>query len=61
MACKYACDVLNITARVRDKQDTLSPYRTLHGRAPLARLLPFLKPGFHHVKRTLTSEPKAEA
>ena len=45
-ACKYGCDVLNMTARVRE-------YRTFHGRWPFARLLPFLRPGFHHMKRTL--------
>ena len=57
----YASDVINMTARVGDKPDMLSPYRKFHGRAPFARLLPFLKPGFHHVRRTLKSEPKAEA
>ena len=59
--CKYASDVINMTARVRDKPDMHSPYRKLHGRPPFARLLPFLKPGFHHVRRTLESELKAEA
>ena len=51
-ACKYACDVRNTTARVRDKSDMHSPYRKFYGRAPFARLVPFLKPGFHLVKRT---------
>ena len=60
-ACKYACDVLNMTARVRDKPDVHSPYRAFRCRAPLARLLPSLMPGFHRVKRTLKSESKAEA
>ena len=60
-ACMYASDVINMTARVGDKPEMLSPYRKFHGRAPFARLLPFLKPGFHHVRRTLKSEPKAEA
>ena len=60
-ACKYASDVINMTARVRDKPDMHSPNRTFHGRLPFARLLPFLKPGFHHVRRTRKSEPKAEA
>ena len=60
-ACMYASDVINMTARVGDKPDMFSPYRKFHGRAPFARLLPFLKPGFHHVRRTLKSEPKAEA
>ena len=60
-ACKYASDVINITARVTDKPGMHSPYRKFHGRPPFARLLPFLKPGFHHVRRTLKSEPKAEA
>ena len=59
--CKYASDAINMTARVRDKPDMLSPYRTFNGRPPFARLLPFLKPGFHHVRRTLKSEPQAEA
>ena len=54
----YASDVINMTARVGDKPDMLPPYRKFHGRAPFARLLPFLKPGFHHVRRTLKSEPK---
>ena len=31
-----------------------SPNRTFHGRPPFKRLLPFLKPGFHHVR----SHPK---
>ena len=60
-ACKHACDVLNMKARVREKPDMHSQYRKFHGRAPFPRLLPFLKPGFHHVKRTMKSEPKAEA
>ena len=60
-ACMYASDVINMTARVGDKPDMFSPYRKFHGRAPFARLLPFLKPGFHHVRKTLKSEPKAEA
>ena len=40
----------DMTARVRDKPDMHSPYRKFHGRALFARLLPFLKPGFHHEK-----------
>ena len=48
-ACKYASDVINMTAWVRDKPDMHLPYRKFHGRPPFARLLPFLKPGFHHV------------
>ena len=60
-ACKYASDVINMTARVRDKPDMHSPYSKFHGRPPFARLLPFLKPGFHHVRRTLRSAPMAEA
>ena len=38
-----------------------SPYRRFYRKAPFARLLPFLKPGFHHVRRTLKAGPKAEA
>ena len=57
---KYASDVVNMTARVRDKPDMHSPYRKFHGGLPFARLLPFPKPDFHKVRRTLTSEPKAE-
>ena len=56
-ACNYACDVINPTARVRDKPEIRSPYRTFHGRAPFARKLPCMKPGFHHVKRTLMPSP----
>ena len=50
-----ACDALNMMARVGDKPDKLSPYQTFHGRPPFPWLLPFLKPGFHHVRRTLKS------
>ena len=50
-ACKYDSDVIFMH----------SLYRRFHGRPPFARLLPFLKPGFHHVRRTRTSEPKEEA
>ena len=60
-ACTYACHVLNMTARGRGKPDMHSPYRKFHGRVPFSRLLPFLKPGFHHVKRALKSEPNVEA
>ena len=59
-ACKYASDVINMTARVRDKPDMHSPYRRFYGRSPFARLLPFLKPGYHHVRRALKTGPKAE-
>ena len=41
-ACKYASDVINMTARAKEKPDMHSPYRTFHGRPPFARLLPFL-------------------
>ena len=58
-ACKYTCD--GKLASVTDKLDMHTPYRKLHGRASFARLLPFVKPGSHHVKRTLKSEPKAKA
>ena len=60
-AGKYASDVLNMTARVMGKPDMHSPYRKFYGRAPLARLRPFLKSVFHHVKRALKSVLKAEA
>lgn len=46
--------------RVRDKSDMHSPYWKFYCRARFARLFPFLKPGFHHVKRTLKPEPQAE-
>ena len=59
-ACAYASDVLNMTARVRDRPDMLSPYQNFYGRAPFPRLLPFLKPGFHYVERTHKAEPKAQ-
>ena len=59
-ACKYTCVVLHM-ARVRDKPDMHSPYWNVHGRAPFARLLSFLKPGVHHVKRTPKSDPEVEA
>ena len=59
-ACHYASDVTNMTARVKDKPDMLSPYRDFYGRAPFVRLLQFLKPGFRHVSRTETSKPKAQ-
>ena len=60
-ACVQASDAINMSTRVSDKPDMLSPYQKLYGRAPFPRLLPFLKPGFHHVKRALKSEPKAQA
>ena len=59
-ACVHASDAINVSARVSDKPGMLSLYQTLYGRAPFPRLLPFLKPGFHHVKRALKSEPKAQ-
>ena len=49
-----------MTARVRDKLDMRSTYRKFYGRAPFARLLPFLKPSVYHVRRTLKTEPKVE-
>lgn len=60
-ACTYAADVLNMTARARDKPDMLPPHHKRYCRAPFPRLLPFLKPGFHHVSRTLKSEANAQA
>ena len=48
-ACMYASDVINMTARVGDKPDMLSPRRKVHGRAPFARLLPFLKLSLIHI------------
>ena len=59
--CVHANDAINVSARVSDKPDMFSPYQKLYGRAPFPRLLPFLKPGFHHVKRALKSERKAQA
>ena len=56
----HASDAINVSARVSDRPGMLSPYQKLYGRAPFPRLLPFLKPGFYHVKRTLKSEPKAQ-
>ena len=57
----HASDVINMTARLRDKPDMRSWYRKFYGRAPFARLFPFLQPGFHHaIRRTLKTEPKAE-
>ena len=55
----HASDAINVSARVSDKPGMLLPYLKLDGRAPFPRLLPFPKPGFHHVKRALKSEPKA--
>ena len=59
-ACVNASDAINVSARVSDKPDMLSPHQKLYGRAPFPRLLPFLKPGFHQVKRA-QSEPKTQA
>ena len=47
--------------KVSVKPDLLSPFLTLCGGAPFPRFLPFFKPGFHHVKRALESEPKKQA
>ena len=58
-ACKYACNVINLTVRVRDKPDMHLPYRPFYGKAPFARPLPFLKPDFQHVRRTLNAVLKA--
>ena len=57
-ACVHASDAINVSARVSDKPDRLSPFHKLYGGAPLLRLLPFIKPDFYHVKRALKSEPK---
>ena len=59
-AYHHASDVINMTARVKDKPDMLSPFQKLYGIAPFVRLLPFQQAGFHHVRRPLNSEPKAE-
>ena len=59
-ACHHASDAINMTTRVKDKPDMLSPFQTFYGRAPFARVLPFLQPGFHHLRRSLNSGPKAE-
>ena len=58
--CVHASDAINVSASVSEKPDMLSPYQNVYGRAPFSRLLPFLEPGFHHVKRALKSEPKAQ-
>ena len=60
-ACVHASGAINVSARVSDKPDMLSPYKTLYCRAPFLRLILFLKPGLHHVKRSPKSEPKAQA
>ena len=57
----YASDVINLTARVRDKPEMYSPYSTFYRRPPFARLVPFVKSYFHHVGRTRKTETKAEA
>ena len=36
--CVYACDALNMMARVGDKADKLSPYQKFHGKPPFPRL-----------------------
>ena len=59
-ACVHTSDAINVSARVSDKPGMLSPCQKLYGRAPFPRLLPFLKPGFHLVKRALKSEPKTQ-
>lgn len=38
-ACHYASDVINITAKLNDEPQMLSPYRTFYGRAPSERRL----------------------
>ena len=50
-----------MSARASGNPDKLSPFQKLYGRAPFSRLLPFFKPGSHHVKRALKSEQKAQA
>ena len=60
-ACVQARITTNASARVSDKPDIVSPFQKLYGRATFSRLLPFLKPGFHNLKRVLESEPKAKA
>lgn len=54
----YACNSLNMTAEVGETPDKLSPYRKVHGRA---RQIWFLNLGYHHIKRALKSETKAQA
>ncbi|CAM9331376.1 unnamed protein product [Laminaria digitata] len=60
-ACNYASDVLNMTARIWDKPERSSPHRQIYGGAPFARLLSFLKPGYHDVPRSLKAYPNVEA
>ena len=57
----YESYVIEITARVRDKPEMHSSYYKSYGREQFSRLLPFLKPGFHHVKWTLQTETKRKA
>lgn len=57
----HASDAINMLAKVSEKRDMLSPIQKLYRRAPFSCLLPFLKLGLHHVKRTLESELKAQA
>ena len=35
----HASNVINMTAKVKDKPGMLSPFQTFYGRAPFARLL----------------------
>lgn len=60
-SCVYTSDVINMTATVKDNPEMHTPYHKFDGRAPFARLLAFLKPGFHHDSRVLKTEQKEEA
>ena len=53
-------DVISTISGVKNKTDMVSPLETFYGRPPFARVAPFLRPGFYHVRRTQTSEPNVE-
>ena len=59
--CVYACDSVNMPAKVRDKAEKLSSYQKFHGKVPSPRLLLCRKPGIPHVKLTHKSETQAQA
>ena len=56
----WANDSINMQARPHDKPNSLSYFERFFQRAPPRRLLPFMMPGTHHVKRATKMDPKAE-
>ena len=60
-AWKWMSDVINIMARLDQEPDMLCPYELMYGKRPLRAPLPFLMPGFHHVRRQSKMEAKGEA